>query len=64
MNKVNPLPDFTARFGLIFLSNLSGAFKVILFTIIGKSSLVNKIATIINASLYKLPNQGPNYPSD
>ena len=48
MNKVNPLPAFTAPFPLIFLSNLFIAFVVILLTKPEKLSLAKGIATFVS----------------
>ena len=48
MNKVNPLPAFTAPFPLIFLSNLFIAFVVILLTKPEKLSLAKGIVTFVS----------------
>ena len=64
MNKVNPLPAFTAPFPLIFLSNLFIAFVVILLTKPEKLSLAKGIATFVSDFFPKLPNQEPRDSAD
>ena len=62
VNKVNPFPNLTAPFLLIFLSNLFIALDVKLLTNLVKLSLANRITTFVSAFFPKLPNQGPKDP--
>ena len=64
MKKVNPFPDLTAPFPLIFLSNLFIAFEVKLLTYPGKLSLAKGIATFVCSFLPKLANQEAKDPRD
>ena len=62
INKVNLFPSLTARFPLIFLSDLFIIFETKLLANPGKLSLVKGIARSVSAFLPKLPNQQPKDP--
>ena len=64
ISKVDPFPALTARFPLVFISDLLIAFEVNLSTNPGKISLVKVIATFVSAFLSKNANQKPNAPPD
>ena len=57
INKVNHFISLTARFVLIFLSNLFSAFEANLLTNPGKLSLAKGRAIFVSAFFCKLPNQ-------
>ena len=64
INKVNPFPALAAPSPLIFLSNLSFAFKVKLLTNPDKFSHAKEIAILVSAFFPNLSNQGPKDPPD
>ena len=64
MNKVNPLPAFTASFRFISLSSIFIAFEKILLTNPNKLSLAQGIARYVSAILPQLPKQEPRDPAD
>ena len=64
INKVNLFPALTAPFPLVFLSNLSIAFKTKLLTNPGKVSLAKGISKFVCAFFPELHNQEPKDPPD